>query len=102
MKMEFDLEHQLAAATVTARLDWHGLRARLAAAHSARMVIDRLVQPQPVPDGGSFDRGSARALAVYGKAHNARSDSINPSALANGKPNPDNVTDVASECPAGD
>jgi hypothetical protein len=102
MKMEFDLEHQLAAATVTARLDWHGLRARLAAAHSARMAIEGSVQPEPPLDGGSFDRGSARALAVYGKALNARSDSINPSALANGKPNQDNVTAVAGECPAGD
>jgi hypothetical protein len=102
MKMEFDLEHQLAAATVSARLDWRGLRARLAAAHAAHVVIDGLVQPEPVLDGGSFDRGSARALAVYGKALSAMSDSINPSALANGKPNQDNVTAVAGECPAGD
>jgi hypothetical protein len=102
MKMEFDLEHQLAGATANARLDWNGLRARLAATHAARVVIEGSAQPQPEFDGGSFDRGSARALAVYGKALNGGLDLINPTALANGKPNQDNVTAVAGERPAGD
>jgi hypothetical protein len=102
MKMEFDLEHHLAVSTTNARLDWHGLRARLVATHAARVLIEGTAQPQPAFDGGSFDQGSARALAVYGKALNDRLDGINLTALATGKPNHDNVTAVAGERPAGD
>jgi hypothetical protein len=102
MKMEFDLEHQLAVSTINARFDWHGLRARLAANHAARVVIEGPAPPQPLCDGGSFDRSSARALAVYGKALKGKLDGINLTALANGKPNQDNVTAVAGERPAGD
>jgi hypothetical protein len=102
MKMEFDLEHQLAVSTMNARIDWHGLRARLTATHATRVMIEGTAKPQSQFDGGSFDRSSARALAVYGKALHGRLDGINLTALANGKPNQDNVTAVAGERPAGD
>jgi hypothetical protein len=102
MKMEFDLEHHFAVPPTNAPLDWHGLRARLAATYAARVVIEGAAQPQFTFDGGSFDRSSARTLTVYGKGLHGRLEGINLTALANGKPDQDNVTAVAGERPAGD
>jgi hypothetical protein len=102
MKMDFDLESGLISSSGSARLDWHGLRTRLTAAHAVRAMIDVTAQSRALIEGGSFDRSSARALAVYGKTASDGLGGINPTGLANGKPHQDIITAVVGARPAGD
>ncbi|MFA7603102.1 MAG: hypothetical protein WCY29_08850 [Novosphingobium sp.] len=105
MKMDFDLEGRLAAPTGNhsdGRIDWHGLRAQLAAGYAARLAMS-LENPGEIPlDGGSFDRGSARALSTYGKGGDGGLDPVNPTALADGNSGGDNDATVAGANSAGE
>lgn len=104
MNMDFDLEGRLAAPTGNhsgERIDWYGLRARLAAIYAARLALT-LENPQEIAvEGGSFDRGSARALSTYGKGRGRGLGSVNPTALANGNSGCDNDAAVAGANSAG-
>lgn len=62
--------------------EWHGLRARLAAARSARRALAEEVTTFRVVSAGSFDRPSARVLADYDPFLKI----INPVFWANRKP----------------
>jgi hypothetical protein len=104
MTMEFDSNARLAAHAgnhAGGASDWHGLRARLAAAHAARGVLVQENAGEQGVAGGSFDRGSARMLAVYGRDRDAGLSGINPSALGSGKPIWDNDAAVAGAPIAG-
>lgn len=66
----------------TAPLDWHGLITRLSAARAARRVLTEAAGVDTLGLTGSFDCGSAKALADYAP-HTA---SVNPVFWVNGKP----------------
>ncbi|RZK00053.1 MAG: hypothetical protein EOO76_14390 [Novosphingobium sp.] len=109
MNVDFDMENRLAAAAAgmtgnhaAQPLDWQGLRARMAAAYAVRPVLEPVQPQEPVIDGGSFDRGSARALAVYGRGQGVGLGAVNPTALANGNSGCDTDADVAGSQTAGD
>lgn len=107
--MDFDLESRLAAPFALPdgnhpgeTFDWHGLRARMAAAYATRSALE-FEKPRESSIGkGSFDRGSARVLAVYGTGASEELDRINPTALANGNSGCDNKAAAASANSAGD
>ena len=84
------------------RSDWHGLRARLAVAYAARPAPAQARAGAAAVEGGSFDLGSARALAVYGRGRELGLGPINPTALGSGKSTRDNDAAVAGACAAGD
>lgn len=109
MNVDFDMESRLAAAAAgmtgnhaAQPLDWHGLRARMTAAYAARPVLECAQPREIVVEGGSFDTGSARVLAVYGRGHDAGLGTVNPTALANGNSGCDTDADVAGSQTAGD
>jgi hypothetical protein len=112
MKMDFIMEDRLAAAAgnhADVALDWPGLRARLTAAHAARPLLDSCeIDAKPCEitiGGGSFDRDSARALAIFGTLPDSGSTNglgdINRTALASGNSDWDKDAGVAGECSAG-
>jgi hypothetical protein len=101
MSMEFDRKTRWAALAAS-RFDWHGLRARFAAGHALRGAPEYgEAGPGPVARG-SFDRGSARLLAVYGKGAGPEQEGVNPTASGNGNPPCDNDAAVAGAFVAGD
>ena len=104
MNLDFDLESRLAALLGNregGQLDWHGLRARLAAAYAARAELGREM-PYALPvESGSFDSGSARALAVYGLGAGGLCP-VNPTGLANCNSECDKDAAAASAIVAGD
>ena len=105
MTMEFDKLARLSASAgnhVGGRSDWHGLRARLAVAYAARPTLEQAKSGASGPRGGSFDLGSARALAVYGRGRELGLGAINPTALGNGKWTHDYDATVAGALTAGD
>jgi hypothetical protein len=109
MKMDFDLESRVAAEFALPAgnhggqsFDWHGLRARMAAAYAAHAMLQSDKPCETAIDSGSFDRGSARALAVYGTGPGEELDRVNPTALANGNSGYDNNTAAAGANSAGD
>jgi hypothetical protein len=111
MNIDFDMAKAVSAGThAVDRFDWHGLRSRLVAAYAARPVIEgetpRETPMKALVQGGSFDSGSARALAVLGplvrESSERRLDGVNPVALANGNWARDNHAAVAGAYPAGD
>jgi hypothetical protein len=105
MTMEFNKAARLAALAgnrAGGRSDWHGLRARLAAGYAARPVLAQGKTGANPAVGGSFDCGSARALAVYGRSRELGLGGINPTALGSGKSVRDNGAAVAGAQPAGD
>jgi hypothetical protein len=109
MKMDFDLESRLAAPFALPdgnhpgdTFDWHGLRTRLAAAHATRAVLEFEKPRESLIGNGSFDRGSARVLAVYGTGTSERLDRVNPTALANGNSGSNNNAAAAGAHSAGD
>ncbi len=73
-----------------APLDWHGLMARLAAAHAARLIL--AAQPTAGETiSGSFAPDVARAMAVWrdavsGLSEEPSSPDVNLNAKADGKP----------------
>jgi hypothetical protein len=84
------------------RLDWHGLLARLSAAHACRRA---LTVPENHADarGGSFDATAARALAVFGNgAFEYDERAVNPNISADGKHPAGISTDVADTPKSGD
>ena len=109
MKVDFDLESRLAAPFAAPSgnhpaelFDWQGLRARMAAAYAARLALT-FDNPHETPiPYGSFDRGSARALVVYGQGGASGLEAINPIALANGNSGSNNNTAAAGANPASD
>jgi hypothetical protein len=108
MNMDFDMEARLAAQFAASvgnhasqQLDWHGLRARLAAAHAARSLLNGATPRESMADGGSFDRASAQALSGYGTGMGRGLDGVNPTALANGNSTSDIDAGVAGACSAG-
>lgn len=112
MNMDIDMEYRPADPSALATgshapLDWHGLRARFAATYALRATLESAA-PRPVAvepadiDGGSFDRGSARALAVYGIAPGHGLGHVNPTGLADGNSGCDNAAAVAGTNSAGD
>ena len=105
MTMEFNQESGIAARAgnpAAGVFDWHGLRARLAATFAVRSALQRGSARRTVVAGGSFDRGSARILAVFGRDLAGGLDAINPTALGSGKFNDDNDAAVADAHAAGD
>ena len=109
MNMNFDMEKRLAAPFALSAgnhaselLDWHGLRARMAAAYAVRSGLDGAKPQETVVAGGSFDRGCARTLAVYRMAPGCGLDGVNPTALANGNSGYDNDAAAAGAYSVGD
>jgi len=109
MKIDFDLERRLAAPFALLdgnhpgeAFDWYDLRTRMAAAYATRSVLELEKARETSFPMGSFDRGSARALAVYGMGSGEGLDRINPTGLANGNSGCDNNTAAASANAAGD
>jgi hypothetical protein len=105
MISEFDPKSRLAALTgihPSGGSDWHGLRSRLAAAYAARSALVTGKAHPTAVGGGSFDRGSARMLAVFGRDGTRGLDAINPTALSSGKSNYGNDAAVAGAHMAGD
>ena len=78
--------------------EWHGLRARFLAAHSARRVLGGTGSQGEAATAGSFDHASARLLADYGE----RLSDVNPVFWANGKSVRTMDADVAGESSLGD
>jgi hypothetical protein len=66
---------------VHARLDWHGLRARFAAARACRDALAGGERRSAGATGASFDRSAARALALLEEG----SQSVNLDNSADGK-----------------
>ncbi len=80
------------------RPDWHALKSRFAAAFSARRELSANPALSGPAMAGSFDADSARCLGTYEHALVA----VNPTALANGKPD-GRISDVlAGEPTVGD
>ena len=77
--------------------DWLGLRARLAAAHSARRALLTELGIAG-PAGGSFAPAAAESLAGFGQALAA----VNPNDLGDGKSPRRMGINVADASPAGD
>ena len=109
MKMDFDLEGRRAAPFALPAgnhpgetFDWHGLRTRMAAAYATRSVLEFEKPRETSLGSGSFDRGSARVLAIYGTGASEGLDRINPTALANGNSGCDNDAAAASANSVGD
>jgi hypothetical protein len=105
MDMGLDREGRpqlLAGSHSDGRSDWHGLRARLAAAYAARPVLEAATVRESTVEGGSFDCFAARMLAVYGLAAGGRLDRVNPTVLGNGKSTHDYDAAVAGALTAGD
>lgn len=109
MDMNFDMENRLAGSFelsagnhASEQLDWHGLRARLAAAYAVRSVLDGAKPQESAVEGGSFEPGCARALAVYGFGPGCGLGGINPTALGNCNSGCDNDAAVAGPFSAGD
>jgi hypothetical protein len=109
MKMDFDLESRLAAPFALpagnhpgAAFDWYDLRSRMAASYATRSVLEFEKARETSIPMGSFDRGSARVLAVYGMGPGEELDRVNPTALANGNSGYDNNAAAAGANSAGD
>ncbi|HVR89967.1 MAG TPA: hypothetical protein VHG29_02590 [Novosphingobium sp.] len=80
--------------------DWHGLHARLAAAHVARRSILELAQaPARL---GSFDGRAAATLAEHEPFELCASLAVNPTDLADGKEPARIAADVAGPSISGD
>ena len=104
MNLDFDLEGRLAALLGNRegeRLDWHGLRARLAAAYAARAELGREMNYALPVESGSFDQESARALTIYGLGAGGLCP-VNPTGLANCNSGCDKDGLAASATVAGD
>lgn len=99
MDMGFDSKTQQ---TAPGRYDWHGLRARFAAGQALRSMPERGETAQDPVAGGSFDRRSARLIAVYGRGPGGGSDGVNPNASGNGNPTCDNDAAFIGALSAGD
>jgi hypothetical protein len=98
------------------RLDWHGLAARLTAAHASRHLFFQDAQKfqaarQNAAASGSFDRGFARQLAAYaiigdasdtGPRPDLSSLAVNPNPKADGKPPCDIASNIAGIMTTGD
>jgi hypothetical protein len=82
--------------------DWYDLRARMAAAYAARSALELEKPCESLIGRGSFDRGSARFLAVYGSGPGEGLGCINRTALANGNSGCDNSAAAASTDSVGD
>lgn len=111
MNIDFDMGKAAPAGNhAVDQFDWHGLRSRLAAAYAARPVLagetPRETPMKALAEGGSFDRSSARALAVFGPlvrgAPELCLDDVNPVALAHGNSGHDNHAAVAGAYLASD
>lgn len=109
MNIELDLESRQTAPFARSAgnhpgepFDWYDLRSRMAAAYAARLALEVEKPRESSIAMGSFDRGSARVLAVYGIGPCEMLDRINPTALANGNSGCDNNTAAASTDSAGD
>ncbi len=109
MNMDFDMEQRLAAETaqwavnhVPEPLDWHGLRTRLLTAYAVRSVIECAKPREIAIEGGSFDHGSARAIAIYALATSGELGAVNPTALADGNSEYDKQAAVAGTHAVGD
>ena len=109
MKLDLDLESRPSAPFALPAgnhpgesFDWYDLRARMTAAYAARSALEFEKPRESSIARGSFDRGSARVLAVYGFGLGETLDRINPTALANGNSGCDNNTAAASTYSAGD
>jgi hypothetical protein len=113
MDTDFDREAGLALFTrikvrpgpgsqAAAGLDWHRLRARLAAGQRTATVQASPKSSNPALFGGSFDSGSARALAVYGIGQGEGQGGVNPTALGNGNSRCGNDAGVAGANSVGD
>jgi hypothetical protein len=74
----------------------------MAAAYATRSALEFEKPRESSIGNGSFDRGSARVLAVYGTGASERLDRINPTALANGNSGYDNNAAAAGANSAGD
>ena len=80
-------------ASAAESFDWHGLRARLTAAHAFRGAWSQAPAAEPRGAGftpcGSFDADAARAIALWHTPAAARiahpSPDVNPTALGDGK-----------------
>lgn len=113
MDMNFDMENrQEAPFSLTAEapgagpLDWHGLRARLVAGYALNAAL-KPEKPSAIAIGeGSFDRGSAEVISVYGRGVGTtpaeEQGGVNPSGLANGNSGYDTEATVAGNVSAGD
>ena len=115
MEIDFDMERRqmrlLAPSTghhAPAPLDWHGLRARMAAGYAARPVLNGIAAAARTGiaaasfGGGSFDRDCARALVTYGMAAGGGLCAVNPTALANCNADGDNGGAVAGPSSVSD
>ncbi len=115
MEIDFDMERRqvrlLAPLTgnhAPAQLDWHGLRARMAAGYAARPALNGIAAASRLAiggssfGGGSFDRACARALVTYGMATGGGLSAVNPTALANCNADGDNCGAVAGPCSVSD
>ena len=109
MKMNFDMDGRLAEPFGLASgnhaaspLDWHALHARLTAGYAARSELERSSPQETAIAGGSFDRGSARALAVFGDTPAHGLHAVNPTGLATGNSGCDKDAVVAGTYSAGE
>ncbi len=87
-ELKLGLQAQSGALAGGPALDWHGLTARLVAAHAARDVLNPPPR-RPDPNCGSFAPGTARDLARW-RAIDSQpalsSPGVNLDAKADGKP----------------
>ena len=108
MKMNFDMDGRLAepfghaAGNHAPPLDWQALHARLAAGYAARSELERTNSQETAAAVGSFDRGSARALAVFGDTPADGLLAVNPNGLATGNSGCDKDAGVAGTYSAGE
>jgi hypothetical protein len=101
MEMRFDRfagsGGRLADSAGAVPFDWHGLYARLTAAHDSRRIL--LAELADVGSAnGSFAPQSAQVLA----AHSETLASVNRTGLADGKPHSGKATNIAAAQVAGD
>jgi hypothetical protein len=99
MDIGFDPKHWQPDSMRTVRdsaPDWLVLRAQMSASWSARRALQSCLTPKVIRSG-SFDRGSAAAVAWL----EARQAHVNPTALGNGKPDHAIDDDTAAAIPNG-
>jgi hypothetical protein len=84
------------------RSEWHGLRARLAAARALRLALAWGGPSHAPVAGGSFNRRAARMLAAYARDLGFGLGGINRVVSDLGKLNDDRVATAAGAFAAGD